>query len=166
MSTPMTSTPKLEELTKGDVIAEQLLDVTRADLIRYAGASGDYNPIHWSQTTAEQVGLPGVIAHGMLSMGLVVDVVSQWCGDPARIIDYQTRFTAMLPVAETTQDSNPAKPFDEAVAGAQLQVSAKIAAIKEEDAMVRVDLTVTDPNGNDAKVLSRTQVLVDLSPRA
>src|SRR5690625_6504634 len=74
--------PAIEELTKGDVVATRTIDITRADLIRYAGASGDYNPIHWSEATAKAAELPGVIAHGMLTMGLVVDLVSEWTNDP------------------------------------------------------------------------------------
>lgn len=158
--------PQIAELTKGDVVATRTIALTRADLIRYAGVSGDYNPIHWSQETAEQVGLPGVIAHGMLSMGVAVDVVSQWCGNPGLITDYQTRFTAMVPVADTTAQSNPAKPFDDAVPGAHLDVTAKIGKIDEETGEVRVDLAVTNPDDADAKVLTRAQVVVQLEKAA
>lgn len=152
----------LETLTKGDVVATRTISITRADLVRYAGASGDFNPIHWSDATAEAAELPGVIAHGMLSMGLAVDLVTEWIHDPTKIIDYQTRFTAMVPVDETTHTSNPATPFDNPNPGAQLHVVAKIGAITEDTGVVRVDLAVTNPNADDARVLTRAQVQVQL----
>lgn len=154
--------PAIENLTKGDVVATRTIDITRADLIRYAGASKDFNPIHWSDATAQQAELPGVIAHGMFSMGLAVDVVTEWTANPAAIIDYQTRFSAMVPVEETTHTFNPAAPFDNPNAGAQLQVTAKIGAIDEETNVVRVDLAVTNPDDDDAKVLTRAQAQVQL----
>lgn len=154
--------PTIENLTKGDVIATRTIDINRADLIRYAGVSGDYNPIHWSEATATGAELPGVIAHGMLSMGLAVDVVSEWTDNPGAIIDYQTRFSAMVPVEETTHTANPARPFENPNAGAQLDVTAKIGAINEETNVVRVDLAVTNPNDDNARVLTRAQVQVQL----
>src|SRR5438034_925599 len=66
--------------------------ITRTDLVRYAGASGDYNPIHWSDRVATSVGLPGVIAHGMYTMALVARAVTGWVGDPAAIVEYRVRF--------------------------------------------------------------------------
>src|SRR5690625_4308695 len=143
--------PVIENLTKGEVVATRTINITRADLIRYAGASGDFNPIHWSDATAQEAELPGVIAHGMLSMGLAVDLVTEWTNDPAAIIDYQTRFSAMVPVEETTHTSNPAQPFDNPNPGAQLDVIAKIGAINEETNVVRVDLTVTNPNRSEER---------------
>ncbi|WP_022871449.1 MaoC/PaaZ C-terminal domain-containing protein [Yaniella halotolerans] len=154
--------PAIEHLTKGDVIATRTIDINRADLIRYAGASKDFNPIHWSDATAQQAELPGVIAHGMLSMGLAVDVVTEWTEDPTAIIDYQTRFSAMVPVVETTQTFDPARPFENPNPGAALNVTAKIGAINEETRVVRVDLSVTNPADDDARVLTRAQVQVQL----
>ena len=75
--------------------------VTRADLVRYAGASGDFNPIHWSDRAAATVGLPGVIAHGMLTMALVGRAVTGWAGDPAAVVDYNVRFTKPVLPGET-----------------------------------------------------------------
>jgi acyl dehydratase len=66
---------------------------TRVDLVRYAGASGDLNPIHYNDAAAAGLGLPGVIAHGMLTMGTALRVVTDWCGDPARVLGYYVRFT-------------------------------------------------------------------------
>lgn len=152
----------IDQLTKGDVVATRTINITRADLIRYAGASGDFNPIHWSEITARAADLPGVIAHGMLTMGLVVDLVTEWTNDPAAIIDYQTRFTGMVPVEETTHTFDPARPFDNPHAGATLDVVAKIGAINDETNVVRVDLTVTNPNDDNARVLTRAQAQVQL----
>ena len=67
--------------------------MTRADLVRYAGASGDFNPIHWSDRIATKVGLPGVIAHGMFTMALVGRAVTAWAGAPDAVVDYGVRFT-------------------------------------------------------------------------
>lgn len=152
----------IENLTKGEVVATRTININRADLIRYVGASGDFNPIHWSEATAQAAELPGVIAHGMLSMGLAVDLVTEWTNDPSAIIDYQTRFSAMVPVEETTHTANPAKPFDNPNPGAQLDVVAKIGAINEETKIVRVDLTVTNPRDDNARVLTRAQAQVQL----
>lgn len=77
-----------------------IVHVTRADLVRYAGASGDFNTIHWNERTARAVGLPGVIAHGMLTMGHAVRVVTQWVGDPTKVVDYQVRFTRPVVVPD------------------------------------------------------------------
>ena len=73
---------------------------TRADLVRYAGASGDFNIIHWNERTALAVGLPGVIAHGMLTMGQAIRVVTEWLGDPTKVTDYQVRFTRPVVVPD------------------------------------------------------------------
>jgi acyl dehydratase len=67
--------------------------LTRTDLVRYAGASGDFNPIHYNDAAADALGLPGVIAHGMLTMGTALRVVTDWAGDPARVLSYSVRFT-------------------------------------------------------------------------
>src|SRR3978361_632220 len=76
----------------GDELPEQVFRVTRPDLVRYAGASGDLNPIHWSDRVATGVGLPGVIAHGMLTMGLAARAVTSWTGNPAAMAEYTVRF--------------------------------------------------------------------------
>jgi acyl dehydratase len=79
---------------------EQTYRVTRADLVRYAGASGDFNPIHYSDRVATAVGLPGVIAHGMLTMGLAARAVSTWAGGPDRVVSFTVRFTSMVVVPD------------------------------------------------------------------
>jgi acyl dehydratase len=136
----------MTELSKGDSIGSATVTLSRADLVRYAGASGDFNPIHWSESTARSVDLPGVIAHGMLTMGTAVQLVTDWCGDPGAILDYQTRFSAMVPVDEAQ--------------GATLEVSGKVGTIDPDAGTVRIDLTVTDPGHGNAKVLAKTQAVV------
>ncbi|XKH53384.1 MaoC family dehydratase [Citricoccus nitrophenolicus] len=133
-------------MEKGDSIGSTTVTLSRADLVRYAGASGDFNPIHWSESTARSVDLPGVIAHGMLTMGAAVQLVTEWCGDPGAILDYQTRFSAMVPVDEAE--------------GATLTVSGKVGKIDDDAGTVRIDLSVTDAGHGDAKVLTKAQAVV------
>jgi acyl dehydratase len=139
------SRPDIASLAVGDVIGTRAVTFDRADLVRYAGASGDFNPIHWNDTVAEGAGLPGVIAHGMLTMGSVVGLVSEWAGDPGAVVDYQTRFTKPVEVP------NPGT--------ASIEVTATIGVIDADAGTVRVDLAVTV---DGAKVLGRTQALVRL----
>jgi len=133
-------------LSKGDVIAEESFHLTRDNLVRYAGASGDFNPIHYRDDVAVSVGLPGVLAHGMLTMGLAVQPVSNWVGDPARIVDYQVRFTRPVLVDGQT--------------GADVTVSAAVGALEEDTQIARIDLTV---KFNDETVLGKAQVRVNLA---
>lgn len=137
--------PVLAELTVGDVVATRTVEIDRATLVRYAGASGDFNPIHWDERFAVEVGLPDVIAHGMCTMGTVVDVVTDWVGDPGAIVRYGTRFTKPVPV--------PAR------GAAAVEVTAAVGQIDTDAGTARIDLTVTH---DGAKVLGRTQVVVRL----
>jgi acyl dehydratase len=84
----------------GDRLPTRTFRVTRADLVRYAGASGDFNPIHWNDRTARSLGLPGVIAHGMYTMALAGQAVAEWVGDPAAVVDYGVRFTRPVVVPD------------------------------------------------------------------
>jgi acyl dehydratase len=84
----------------GQRLPEQTFQVTRADLVRYAGASGDFNPIHWSERFATKVGLPGVIAHGMLTMALAGRAVTTWAGAADAVLDFGVRFTHPVPVPD------------------------------------------------------------------
>jgi acyl dehydratase len=93
-------TASLSGVAAGDALPPLSLRVTRADLVRYAAASGDLNPIHWSDRVATGVGLPGVIAHGMLTMALAGRLVSGWTGDPTAIVGYGTRFTRPVVVPD------------------------------------------------------------------
>ena len=101
---------RFEDLEKGQDIGSRTVELSRASLVRYAGASGDFNPIHWNERFAQSVGLSGVIAHGMLTMGTAVQLVSDWVGDPGAIVDYQTRFTKPVPVADAPGGENPRYP--------------------------------------------------------
>ena len=135
------------------------MELSRASLVRYAGASGDFNPIHWNERFAQSVGLSGVIAHGMLTMGTAVQLVSDWAGDPGAIVDYQTRFTKPVPVADAPGGENPDTPTN------ALTISGKVGALNEEERTARIDLTVTarDEEGKEQKVLMKSQALVRLS---
>jgi len=79
-------------MTPGTELAPQVFTIRRADLVRYAGASGDFNPIHWSDRVATAVGLPGVIAHGMFTMALAARAVADWTDD-AEIVELGCKFT-------------------------------------------------------------------------
>ncbi|MEN2739796.1 MaoC family dehydratase [Microbacterium sp. X-17] len=138
--------PDFDALTVGDVVAERSFDLSRDALVRYAGASGDFNPIHYRDDVATSVGLPGVIAHGMLTMGLAVQPVVEWAGDPARVVDYQVRFTRPVVV-------DPAE-------GANVQVTAKVGQLDTEARVARIDLTTTF---NSETVLGKAQVRVSLA---
>jgi acyl dehydratase len=139
-------TVRAADVAVGTELPEQTYRVTRADLVRYAGASGDFNPIHWNERVATEVGLPGVIAHGMLTMALAARAVTAWTGDPAALVEYQVRFGRPVLV-----------PDDDA--GAEVVVRGRVGALGE-DARARVDLTVT--SGGE-KVLSLARATVRLA---
>jgi acyl dehydratase len=84
----------------GDTLPSQSYRVTRADLVRYAGASGDFNPIHWSDRVATSVGLPGVIAHGMFTMALAGRALDTWAGAPGRVRELGCKFTKPVVVPD------------------------------------------------------------------
>jgi acyl dehydratase len=131
------------ELAVGTELPEQTYRVTRADLVRYAGASGDFNPIHWNDRTATSVGLPGVIAHGMFTMALAGRAVTDWTGDPGALVEYQVRFGRPVVVPDDDE-------------GAEITVHGKVGALLD-DGRVRVDLTVTS---DGEKVLSLARAIV------
>ena len=115
-------------ISVGDPIPSQQFPVTRADLVRYAGASGDFNPIHWNERFATSVGLPNVIAHGMFTMALAIRVVTDWAGDPGAVVEYGVRFTR--PVVVPDPD------------GPTLRVEGAVRAVRD-DGLIDVDLTTT-----------------------
>jgi acyl dehydratase len=125
----------------GDVVAERTFSLTRDSLVRYAGASGDFNPIHYRDDVATSVGLPGVLAHGMLTMGVAVQPVVDWLGTNGWVADYGVRFTRPVVV----------DPLE----GASVTVVAKVGVVGEGTA--RIDLTVTY---NNETVLGKAQVQV------
>jgi acyl dehydratase len=135
-----------ESLSVGDVVASGVFPILRESLVRYAGASGDFNPIHYRDDVAVAVGLPGVLAHGMLTMGLAVQPVIDWIGDPGRVDDYQVRFTRPVVVDPEF--------------GAEVAVTGKVGQLDDEARTARIDLTVTV---NDQTVLGKSQVRVSLA---
>ena len=151
-----------DQLEKGQSVGERTVPVSRADLVKYAGASGDFNPIHWNQDFAQNVGLPNVIAHGMFTMGAAVGLVTEWAGDAGAVVDYQTRFTK--PVVVPNRFDGEVEP------STALTVSGAIGLVDPDARTVRVDLTVTAPDlaeeGADPaeakalKVLVKAQVVV------
>lgn len=135
--------PKFSDLTVGDVVAEKSYQLTRDSLVRYAGASGDFNTIHYRDDIAQAVGLPGVLAHGMLTMGISVQPVVSWAGDAAKVVDYGVRFTKPVVV--------PAQGH------AEINVVAKVGQLDEENQKARIDLTTTFEENT---VLGKAQVWV------
>ncbi len=123
--------------------APQSFRVTRADLVRYAGASGDFNPIHWNDRTAVKVGLPGVIAHGMFTMALVGRAVTHWAGAPDAVVEYGVRFARPVVVPDDDE-------------GTLVEVTAKVKEVTE-DGLTRLDLTATC---HGEKVLAQARALV------
>ncbi len=142
----MTAKISYADVEVGTELPAQRFPVTRATLVQYAGASGDFNPIHWNERFAKEVGLPDVIAHGMFTMAEAIRVVTDWVGDPGAVVEYGVRFTR--PVVVPDDDK-----------GAVIEVSGKIAA-KLDDDTVRVDLTATSAG---QKVLGASRAVVRLA---
>ncbi|MER5357565.1 MaoC family dehydratase [Streptomyces sp. NPDC002785] len=134
-----------ESVEVGTELPAQSFPVTRATLVQYAGASGDFNPIHWNEKFAREVGLPDVIAHGMFTMAEAIRVVTDWVGDPGAVVEYGVRFTKPVVVANDDK-------------GGLIEVSAKVAALLD-DRQVRVDLTVMSEG---KKVLGMSRAVVQL----
>jgi acyl dehydratase len=130
-------------LTIGQELPPRQFKITRDSLVRYAGASGDFNPIHYRDDFAQAVGLPGVLAHGMLTMGLAVQTIVDFVGDSGTILDYQVRFTKPVLVDART--------------GAMVEVSAKVIEIDEDSKTARIDLTAVCA---ELTVLGKAQVRV------
>ena len=115
----------------GYELPEKEFSITRETLIRYAGASGDFNVIHWNQRVATEVGLPDVIAHGMLTMGLAIQVVTEWIDDPSRLLEYGCRFTRPIVVPDDGL-------------GATLRVSGSVTAVDDGVATVTLKAVCDD----------------------
>ena len=142
----MAATIRYDEVDVGHELPGLQIPVRRLDLVRYAGASGDFNVIHWNERVARSVGLPDVIAHGMLTMAMAGRVVTDWVGDPGAVVSYGVRFTRPVPVPDDDE-------------GAVVEVTGTVGA-KLDDERVRVDLTVTS---SGQKVLGRAQAVVRLA---
>jgi acyl dehydratase len=142
----MTAARRFAEVSVGEELPPLTVTLTRADLVRYAGASLDFNPIHWNERTATGVGLPNVIAHGMLTMALAARLVTDWAGDPAAVVRYGTKFTRPVVVP------------DDGV-GATVELTGKVSA-KNDDNTVRVDIVA---KFDGQTVLGRPMAVVRLA---
>ena len=142
----MTAKISYDDVEVGTELPAQSFPVTRATLVRYAGASGDFNPIHWNEKFAKEVGLPDVIAHGMFTMAEAIRVVTDWTSDPSAVVEYGVRF--IRPVVVPNDDQ-----------GATIEVTGKI-AVKLDDNRVRVGLTATSAG---QKVLGMSRAVVRLA---
>jgi acyl dehydratase len=138
--------PTFDAVAVGDTLPPRTFPLTRLDLVRYAGASGDFNVIHWNQRIATSVGLPDVIAHGMLTMATAARLVTDWAGDPGAVVRYGVRFTKPVVVPDDDR-------------GAELEVSGVVAGKDEQARTVTVDVTATS---RGEKVLGRAQAVVRL----
>ena len=138
--------PQFDSLAVGEVVAERTFTFTRDSLVRYAGASGDFNPIHYRDDVAQSVGLPGVLAHGMLTMGAAASPALEWLGAAGWIRDYRVRFTRPVPV--------------DAEEGAEVSVTAQIGAVDAEARTARIDLRVVF---GEQTVLGKSQLLVQFA---
>ncbi|HKJ11319.1 MAG TPA: MaoC/PaaZ C-terminal domain-containing protein [Ornithinimicrobium sp.] len=139
--------PRLEDLNVGQIVATRTVSVDRDRLREYAEASGDRNPIHLDEQAARAVGLPGVIAHGMWTMGAAADVVSTWAGDPSAVVGYSTRFTGPVVVS--------------AESGAQVQIRATVSSVDVPAGRVTLDIAVSSAG---VDVLRRARAVVQLRP--
>ena len=139
--------PTLDDVSAlgvGQRVAARTVHLARADLVAYADASGDHNPIHASPAAAAAAGLPDVVAHGMLTMALTGALASAWAGDPAAVVEHGARFTGLVPVPEH---------------GVDVEVAAVLAAVDEAAGTVRLDLVATCAG---ARVLGRARATVRL----
>ena len=132
-----------DEVQTGSELVPASYPVTRLSLVKYCGASGDFNVIHWNERIARSVGLPDVIAHGMYTMAQAGKFVAEWAGDPGAVTDFGVRFSAMVPVPDDDE-------------GATIEVSGKVLA-KLADNKVTVDIVA---KADGAKVLTRARATV------
>jgi acyl dehydratase len=136
---------KFADVTAGTELPPVSYPVTRLSLVKYCGASGDFNVIHWNERIARSVGLPNVIAHGMFTMAQAGRYVTDWTGDPGALVEFSVRFSA--PVVVPDDDS-----------GAVIEISGVIAE-KLDGNKVAVDLTARSAG---ERVLSRARAVVRL----
>ena len=139
------TTPTFDSVNVGDVIGPTTFPIQRVNLVMYCGASGDFNVIHWNERIATAVGLPNVIAHGMFTMAEAARVLTDFAGDPSRVIDYGVRFTRPVPVPDDDK-------------GAEVEVTGTIAE-KRDDGTVVIDLNAT---ANGVDVLGKARGIVTL----
>jgi acyl dehydratase len=150
----MTAQVKYDDVAEGTTIPARIYPVDRADLVKYAGASGDFNPIHWRESFAKSVGLPDVIAHGMYTMAQAGRFITEWTGDPGAVVDYGVRFSGMVVVPDE--------------GGNELEISGVVEK-KLDDNQVVLALTARArggaPSGGEKgeKVLTRAKATVRLA---
>jgi len=142
----MTAKVKYDDVEVGTELPAQTFQIQRPNLVQYAGASGDFNIIHWNERVAKSVGLPNVIGHGMFTMAEAGRVVTDWVGDPGAVVEYGVRFSAPVPV-----------PDDDT--GTTLVVKGSVAE-KLDGNRVAVDL---DARVGDTKVLAKARAIVQLA---
>ncbi|HVU61635.1 MAG TPA: MaoC family dehydratase [Mycobacteriales bacterium] len=142
----MAATVSYDDVEVGTEIPAQTFQVTRASLVKYAGASGDFNIIHWNERTAKAVGLPNVIAHGMFTMAEAGRVVTDWAGDPGAVVEYGVRFSSPVPVEDDDT-------------GTTLTVSGRV----EEKLGNRQVAVAIEATALDARVLSKARAIVQLA---
>jgi acyl dehydratase len=142
----MTTNVRFDDVELGQQLPTRSFPITRHDLVRYAGASGDFNPIHWNARFAVEVGLPDVIAHGMFTMATAIRLVTDWAGDPGAVVDYSVRFTKPVVVPDDGT-------------GALIEVEGVVAEKLDGD-RVRVDLTA---RAAGEKILGMARATVRLS---
>lgn len=136
---------RLADEPLGTELFSATVTLDRSSMVRYAGASGDFNPIHWNERFAREVGLPNVIVHGMLTMGVAGSAVEEFLGDPGRILDYGVRFTRPIPVEDP--------------GSVEVTTVGKLGAINAEAGTARIDLTVS---ALGVTVLGKAQAVVRL----
>ena len=139
--------PSYDQVEPGTELPPRQYQVTRRDLVRYAGASGDFNVIHWNERIARSVGLPDVIAHGMLTMALAGRFLAEWAGDPGAVTEYGVRFSA--PVVVPDDDK-----------GATMEVAGTVTE-RLDGHRVAIDVTA---RSDGTKVLTRARAIVRLAP--
>jgi len=142
----MTAQPKYDDVEVGTEIPAASYPVNRLSLVMYAGASGDFNVIHWNERVAKSVGLPDVIAHGMFTMAQAGKLVTQWAGDPGAVVEYGVRFSS--PVVVPDDDT-----------GTTIEVSGTVEE-KLGDNQVAIAITARSA---DTKVLTRARAVVRLA---
>jgi acyl dehydratase len=138
--------PSFDEVEVGTELPSGRFPIDRATLVRYAGASGDFNPIHWNARFATEVGLPDVIAHGMLTMAEAGRVVTDWTGDPGTVLEYGVRFTRPVVVPDDAD-------------GGLLEVTGTVTEKRDEQRAVVVSLVATSQGQT---VLAKARAVVRL----
>ena len=137
------------QATPGQQLPELVIPLTRSDVVRYAGAATDFNPIHWSDRAARAVGMPGVIVHGMWTMGAALRVVTDWCGDPERVVSFSARFGRPVPIPDTAE-------------GTTVRIQAEVTEVSDGIATVAIQAGAPDEHGEVHSVLTGARARVRL----